>query len=377
MTSASSGTPFVLDGSIGEGGGQVLRASVALAALLRKPLTVISIRAGRSKPGLAAQHLAGLRLVAALAGGALKGGSIGSTQIEFAPGAAVGAQGRYEADPGTAGSITLLLQIALPVVLYPSSRAAPVALTLRGGTDTSHSPPWDFVTEVLCPTLARFGVEVDLRAERKGYYPKGGGIVHVQARPMEGPLRAVQLTERGDITRVRCIAFIAGSVPPHVADRMISAAEALLRSKLGKRVEIAKEVRRETRDSAFGDGTGITLIAESSAGCLLGASALGERGVRAEEVGQTAAQQLTEDLATGACVDQHLQDQLLVYMALAEGRSVIRTPPLTLHATTCIQVCELLTQAKFEVKQDPGAPTTFLVSCDGIGYRGPPEHFDK
>eukprot|EP00741_Cyanophora_paradoxa_P007945 tig00000133_g7685.t1 len=170
MASASSSNPFVLDGSIGEGEVvQVLRASVALAALPRKPLTVISIRAGRPKPGLAAQHLAGLRLVAALAGGALKGGSIGSTQIEFAPGAAVGAQGRYEADPRTAGSVTLLLQarplpapplpaplapygaprllrrprpqIALPVVLYPSSRAAPVALTLRGGTDTSHSPP--------------------------------------------------------------------------------------------------------------------------------------------------------------------------------------------------------------------------------------------
>mmetsp|Transcript_43157 Transcript_43157/g.70068 ORF Transcript_43157/g.70068 Transcript_43157/m.70068 type:complete len:376 (+) Transcript_43157:92-1219(+) len=357
------GDVTVLDGSIKEGGGQVLRNSMCYAGLLKFPLMVINIRAGRPKPGLAAQHLTGIQLVRDLCSGNLQGGLIGSTQIVFRPGKTIGDQSNYRADPQTAGSISLLSQIALPILFFSPG---PLTVELRGGTHVSTSPPLDFVAEVLRPTLERFGAHFDIETERKGFYPKGGGIVHLSTTPVH-QLRPIDLTDRGKVVSIRCIAFVSG-IPDHVAGRMASAAQTALKARLGKKVPIEQDIRIDPSTNRVGQGTAIICVAETSTGCLLAGSGLGERGVTAEKVGEGAANMLLANLDHGECVDEHLQDQVIIYMALANGRSRIRTGPLTLHTETSIAVAEALTQAKFQVSPVPGSEGAFLIECDGIGY---------
>ena len=337
-----------------------------------------SIRAGRDKPGLRPQHLTGLQLVAKLCGGSLVGGAVGSSDVTLTPGAAVQA-GEHTADTGTAGSCVLLAQSALPCLLL----AAPGGggertsrLRLLGGTDAAMAPPVDFMRLVLLPTLrAQFRAsEAELRADvpRRGFYPRGGGEVVLTARAMQPgtPLPPLRLEHRGAVVAIRGVAFTAGAVPQHVAERMASAARAALHAAGFAAPAAVIKTRRETPESARGDGAGITLVAETETGCLLGASALGERGVPAETVGTRCGAALAAALASGACVDEYAADQLIIFMALAEGESAVLAPaPLSLHTRTAIAVAQQLTSARFEVQEGPPGATTCLVRSVGAGIR--------
>ena len=326
-------------------------------------LRVHSIRAGRDKPGLRPQHLTGLPLIATLSGGALQGGAVGSSDITLAPGRLVA--GTHTADTGTAGSVALLAQSALPCLLFaapdPRTGSRSSALTLLGGTDAAMAPPVDFVRLVLLPTLrAKLALpELDLELTRRGFYPKGGGAVTLRAAalPPGATLPPLLLDQRGAICAVRGVAFAAGTVPMHVAERIAAAARGALVAAGTPVRMIDISVVHEPPARARGDGAGITLVAETDAGCRLGASVLGERGVASEEVGARAGAALAAALTTGACVDEHLADQVIVFMALASGESRVLAPaPLSLHARTAIAVAEQLTSARFEVLP-PGADT--------------------
>jgi len=367
-----------------EGGGQILRNSFAYSAILGFPLTVTSIRAHRQpRPGLQRQHLLGIKTAAAMCRGALAGAELGSSRASLAPGGPLRA-GSYLADTATAGSCMLLAQCALPCALFASGApgAGPggrVVLDLRGGTDASMAPPVGYMRDVLFPTLRRcLGVDVVFQRVYRGFYPRGGGQVVVSVAPLGAgaKLPAFELVDRGDAGRATVAAFAAGRAPAAAAARMARAAAAALgeeSARLGAGAPAVAEAGVEEigADGAFGSGTGVLVTAETSTGCLLAAARPGEVG-KEEEVGAAAGAELARTLASGACVDEWLQDQLVLFMALADGTSRVRTCDLTLHTRTAMAVAERLTGATFTVRcvreGVGGGSGLWEIACVGIGH---------
>ena len=355
--------PTIVDGSLLEGGGQVLRNAVSYGAVLSKSVEVRNIRSNRSKPGMRAQHLTGIRLAAKICGGRLTGDEIGSRTVRYDPpsvGRPGGAEETIVGDTGTAGSICLLLQTALPCALLDarllSSRE--IHLELRGGTNAAMAPQIDYLAEVFLPVaVPLFDLpNIKLTVIRRGYYPRGGGIVRVAISPFEPGrrLRPISLTKRGRVVDVRIRSFHAGNVPRYVAQKMADAAIRRMRNESSKGL-IPKELRPRvevvTEASAVASGSGILIVARTNTGNFLAGSALGGPIAKADNTGMEAAEELLRTLEDGGCVDEWLQDQLVLFMALAEGTSEILTGGLTLHTRTAIAVAEQLTGAKFEVER--------------------------
>ena len=323
-----------IDGSFGEGGGQILRTALALSAATGRPVRVFNIRARRPRPGLQRQHLVSVRAVAELAPGKLEGDRLGSTEIVFYPGPIRG--GRFRFDIGTAGSITLVLQAVLPVAVYAPS---PVQLWIRGGTDVPWSPPVDYLRFVLRRLLERMGYSLDIVLRRRGHYPRGGGVVEVRVGSPPGRLAAADFSTRGSLRLVEGLSH-AVRLPRHVAERQAAAAKRLL-EKLGVPVNIELEWYEPGRDPHLGPGSGIVVwaIAEKS---VLGGDSLGARGKPAERVGEEAARKLLEDLETGMGLDRHASDMVITYAALACGASTLGGSRLTMHAWTNMYVVKKL-----------------------------------
>ncbi|XP_064385885.1 RNA 3'-terminal phosphate cyclase-like isoform X2 [Halichondria panicea] len=363
VTVGGAEAPLIIDGSVMEGGGQILRISMALNCLLNRSITVTNIRAGRDKPGLRPQHLTGIELLAQMCGGRLKGEGIGSSEVTLCPQAIRG--GHFTADTRTAGSVCLLLQAALPCLLFAPKSSK---VTLKGGTNADMAPPIDYAIKVFQPIAARFGVQFDCRVVRRGFYPKGCGEVEIATPTGPVPhLTAVTMTDPGTLVGITIHAFVAGAVPINACHKMVMGARKALERQLpGVGLEV-KEVQ-ETRDSAFGNSSGIIIVAETSTGCLLAGSANGRKSDPADKTGRAAADELVRGVRSGGCVDEHLQDQLIILMALARGRSTIRTGPLTLHTQTAIHIAQLLTKAKFWTERVSGEKReVHLIHCDGIG----------
>eukprot|EP00112_Aurelia_sp_Birch-Aquarium-sp1_P011250 Seg2366.4 transcript_id=Seg2366.4/GoldUCD/mRNA.D3Y31 product="RNA 3'-terminal phosphate cyclase" protein_id=Seg2366.4/GoldUCD/D3Y31 len=355
----------IIDGEIMEGGGQILRNCIALSCLLKEPIIVKNIRGKRSKPGLRPQHLTGIDLVCETCNGTLSGAVPGSTTITFHPGELKG--GRYIADTQTAGSVCLLIQVALPCLMFAPERSL---LSLKGGTNAEMAPPIDFFEEVFIPIANRFGMKLNCNIIRRGFYPKGGGEVKIEVEPIK-ELTPVQMTDFGKVIRVRGKAYVAGVLPIKVANTMARTATKMLNDALPE-VPIDIEACQIPRNQAVGTGCGILIVGETSTGCLLSGSGLGKKGLPAEQVGTGAAEMLLRSISNEACVDEYLQDQMILLMALASGKSAIQCGPITLHTETAIHIAETLAAATFTTRQlkargkDQG---TFLIECNGIGFK--------
>ena len=348
-----------VDGSYGEGGGQILRTAIALSAATGVPVRVYNIRAKRKNPGLRPQHLTAIRALATITGARVRGAEVGSKEVYFEPGPVRG--GDYFFDVGTAGSISLVLQALLPALAYAD---APVRLEIRGGTDVKMAPLIDYVRHVLLPHLSRFGYRVLLNVKRRGHYPRGGGIVEAVIPDPPGRLAPVRLVDRGKLLRVEGISH-AVRLPRHVAERQAKSAAALLRERLGVEPRIRVEVPPPDRDPHLGPGSGIVVWAlyENS---ILGADALGEKGKPAEKVGREAAVKLIEDVETGAAVDRYASDMLPVYMALAGGVSVYTGARLTSHASTVFWLLKLFLD-QIEVRVEGSSDKPFKAIIRGVG----------
>ncbi|XP_077390292.1 RNA 3'-terminal phosphate cyclase isoform X3 [Festucalex cinctus] len=364
MDANSKSPPVVeLDGSVMEGGGQILRVAAALSCISGSPVAVDKVRAGRSTPGLRPQHLSGLQLVCDMCDGVLQGGAIGSTQVSLTPGRIAG--GNYVADTRTAGSVCLLLQVALPCALYAD---ADTNLSLRGGTNAEMAPQIDYALKVFKPVVEKFGVHFDCDIKMRGFYPKGGGEVHVRVRALQ-ELRPLTLLERGNIIKIHGRAYVAGVLPFKMAEETAAAAVRAIRRQI-KDLRVNIEAVKEQK--ACGNGNGIIIIGESSTGCLFAGSALGKKGVSAQQIGQEAGEMLLANVGHGGCVDEFLQDQLIVFMALAKGTSRIRTGAVTLHARTAIHVAQRMTRAKFTITKCQDEPNvTYIIECQGAGLPNP------
>jgi len=348
-----------IDGSMGEGGGQILRTAVSLAAVLGVPIRVYNIRAKRRNPGLRPQHLNAIAAIADMSGGRLVGASVGSTSIEFHPGEIRG--GRFLVNIGTAGSVTLVLQALVPVMAFSPS---PVSVRVVGGTDVPMAPTIDYFREVFMPLLRLHGVEAEVRVARRGHYPRGGGIVEVSIRDPPRALKPVDLTDRGGLVEVRGRSH-AVRLPSHVASRQARSAREIVRRELGLEARIEEEWYEPGRDPHLGPGSGITLWAVFD-NSILGADSLGERGKPAERVGEEAARKLVEDVRTGASLDRHASDMIPLYAALAKGTSRITGSRLTLHALTVFKLLDIMVEG-LEYSIEGGENRAFKAVVKGVG----------
>jgi len=329
-----------VDGAHGEGGGQLLRMAVALSALTETPVRVVRIRAGRPTPGLAAQHVTAIDAVAKLCGGEVAGLAVGSSTIEFRPGVLV--PGRFSFDVGTAGSVTLILQALLPVA---AAAGGPVRVRLVGGTDVRWSPPIDYFGRVFLPLVRRLGAHVDVEVLRRGYYPRGGGIVEVAIEPTQSWSSFVR-GEGLEIQRVRGIAH-ASNLPEDVPKRMKHAA---LRRLHGV-PDVKVEDRTYRGEEAIGQGGALVLWAETTAS-LLGSDSLAERGKASERIGEEAAASLRAEMEASATLDVHAADQLLVYLARGDGPSRFRVQAVSGHLETMMWLIPQFLSCRFAVARD-------------------------
>lgn len=306
-----------IDGSMGEGGGQVLRTSLALAAVTGMPFRIHSIRARRSRPGLARQHLASVQAVAEVCGARVEGAALRSTTLTFRPGPI--SPGHFHFSTGGAGSATLVLQALLPALLQT---AGSWRVVVEGGTHTPSAPPFEFVAWTLLPLLRRMGAHVEVDLHRPGFYPQGGGRLEVRVEP--GALRPLALAERGRILARRGRAYVS-SLPVHIAERELATMAAHLS---------LDERALETVDVPDPVGPGNALVvAVQSAEVTEVFSGIGRRGVPAERVAEEVVDEVRQYEEAHVPVGPHLADQLLVPLALAGG-GTFRTMGLTTHART-------------------------------------------
>lgn len=317
-----------IDGSFGEGGGQIIRTSVALSAVTGEPVRITNIRANRPNPGLAAQHMNAVRAVGRLVDADTKNLRIASKTLEFIPKRVEG--GKLNINIGTAGSITLLLQSLMPAALFAD---LPVEIDITGGTDVAWSPPIDFLRYVLRPILGQMGYEANVELIRRGYYPKGGGKVKATLNPAK--LEGIEL-EKAANGGVKGISHCS-KLPPHVVRRQKDAATRILEEN-GYDAEIRIE-----RANYISTGNGITLYSGLKSG-----TSLGKKGKPAEEVGEEAASSLISELRSDSAVDKYVADQLIPYMGIA-GDSKIVTSQLSEHTKTNIWLTERFLDVEFEV----------------------------
>ena len=330
---------IVIDGSYGEGGGQILRTAIALSAITEKPVKIVKIRANRPNPGLRPQHLHGILALKELSGANVKGAQVGSTVLEFIPGKA---EPRHVRIPiKTAGSVTLVFQALLPAMAFTGG-----SFEITGGTDVPWSPPVDYLKNVTLYALGRMGIEAELEIRRRGHYPKGGGLVTGRVEPWEErkPLNAI---EWGKVERFAGVSH-ATNLPAHVAERQARAARERLEELYSVPVEIETEISR-----SLGPGSGIVVWAETDS-LRLGGDALGKRGKPAEVVGREAADELLDQLTGGKAVDRFLGDQLIPFLAFAGGE--IGVTEITSHLVTNVWVVEQFLGRVFEVEGEIGEP---------------------
>lgn len=318
-----------IDGSLGEGGGQILRTSLALSLITQTPFRIRNLRQARFKPGLRRQHLTALRAAARIGNAQVEGDAVGSREVAFTPGRMEG--GEYEFDIGTAGSTTLIFQTVLPALLH-----CPVAstLTLTGGTHNRGGPPWDFIETVFLTALRSMGARVSTNFERYGFAPAGGGRWQAEIQP--STLRPYNFTERGEPGE-RSVRAIVSNLPVSIAERELSVIRAALSWP-------DAAYRLETVESA---GPGNVVMISGSFGCASELStAFGQRGVRAERVAADALDCWHRYDQAGVPVGEHLADQLLLPMAIARGGRMLTAKP-TLHTATNAEVISKFLPIRF------------------------------
>ena len=356
-----------IDGSYLEGGGQIVRTALALSTLTGKSFSIKNIRKGRARSGLKKQHLTAVHVLKELCDAEVRYDTLGSEKLNYKPGKINFKN--LDIDIGTAGSITLLLQALLPVLLFSNKK---IRLEIKGGTDTEFSQPIDYFINVFLPHLKKYA-EINITLEKRGYYPKGQGKVNLTIKPkyfannfdnfeefhkfLIKENQKILLDEQGKILLIKGVSHASKNLmKANVAERQAKTAKFLL-----NKYECKKDIQIQYVDSES-IGSGVSLWAMFSKGLefsvdnpiVLGADSLGKKGKKSEQVGEEAALNLVKEMESKIPVDKYLSDQLLIYMALFGGN--IKTSEITNHCKTNQKIIEKFLNVEFKIKEN-------LISC--------------
>ncbi len=334
--------PLEIDGSMGEGGGQVLRSSLSLSILTRRSVHLYNIRAGREKPGLQPQHLKAVEAAAAICAGETRGAALHSQELFFTPGTV--RPGQYRFDIGTAGAAALVLH----TVYLPLARAGgPSTVTITGGTHVSHSPSYHYLEREWLSALRACGFWMRLEMPRAGFYPRGGGEIQAQIRPVS-EIQPLERVERGELRRIRGITAVA-NLSEEIARR--------------QKLQALRRLEPLCRDSkietlvlpSIGKGTMLLLQAEfeHATCCYFGLGAIGKR---AEQVADEAVEGIEAFLSGPGAVDEYLADQIILPLAFARGTSRYRTARVSRHLLTNAAVIQAFLPIRVEIEGKEGQP---------------------
>lgn len=342
-------TVIVLDGSVGEGGGQVLRTALGLSLVTGEPFRMHRIRHRRPNPGLRRQHLTAVQAACELGQATVEGASLGSQELIFRPNRL--RPGRFVFHVGSAGSVGLVLQAVLPALLVADG---PTTLELHGGTHNPMAPPFEFLQTVLFPLLGRMGVEVEAKLLAYGFYPVGGGRIEVQVKPGKS-LRPVVLEKRGPVQETGALVLLA-HVSPRIGEKECAV--------VTRRLQWPACLCQVQKVPSAGPGNAVLLTVRGE-GFAEVCSACGVRGVGPEAVAEEACAALERFLAAQVPVGEHLADQILVPLALAGG-GIFRTLPLTLHTRTVIEVMKAFLPVEIMVSALPGGTEEVEILTGGV-----------
>jgi RNA 3'-terminal phosphate cyclase (ATP) len=345
----------VIDGSAGEGGGQILRTSLTMSALLGKPIKIIKIRAGRRQPGLQAQHLTCVNALTKITDAEVDGASLGSQELIFTPRSLNFGDYKFDVSDvkSSAGSASLIFQaIFLPLAFTEGVSR----VTIYGGTNVSWSPPTQYLQMVYLPIAEKMGAKASIGLKNWGWYPKGGGQINIEIQPAK--LHAIDLSDRGIHKGTKVLTAVS-NLPISIAQRQRDRALDILKS---EGINAESEL---INAPSIGQGTSVFILTEFE-NCYAGFDSLGTKGKRAEQVAEEACEDCLKFLKSGMAVDTHLADQIVPLMALAEGRSCFTTSKISLHLLTNIQVAEQFLPVKFQVFGEENHPGK--VAVEGIGF---------
>lgn len=338
-----------IDGSFGEGGGQILRTSLGLSVATGQPIEIFNIRANRPTAGLKPQHVSAIEATAYLSEAKVDGLFIGSTRIVFQPRGFRNTKLQF--DIGTAGSITLLLQALIPAL---SKFQGTFEINVKGGTDVKWSPASDYMKYVVLPAYSLMGLELTVNIAKRGFFPVGGGEVScsVISRGSVKPIKLISHV-RGGVG----ISSICSNLPKSIADRQLKAAEDFLSQK-----GIQVKTRNSSLEPAISPGTAICIYHCMNNESYIGADSLGKRAKPSEKVGIEAASMFFEEYSSECALDSHLADMVVPLLALAEQESVFTTTKQTSHLVTNLQVAETITGCKYSMEPlENGAITVRMV----------------
>jgi RNA 3'-terminal phosphate cyclase (ATP) len=330
-----------IDGSTLSGSGTLIRYAVALATLKREPIHMINIRAKRPKPGLRPQHLVAVKACSVFSGGTVEGAVADSREIVYFPGKTLKG-GDFHLDIGTAGSATMLAFTLIAPALFADT---PSRFTIVGGLFQDFAPSFFHMQKVLVPLIKRMGADVNLIMEKPGYVPKGRGVMIAEVDPLKSSLKPLHMTHPGKVTEIGGVALASHLSDRRVGRRMADSCNRALRTRFENcHIEVMED------STAVQRGAALAVWARSEADCILGADQAGKPGRRSEAIADFVTRSLVEDLGSGACADRHAADQLILFAALADGKTEYTIPRVTEHVQANIWLVEKILGARAEVK---------------------------
>ncbi len=343
---------LIIDGKMGEGGGQILRTSLSCSILTQTPIKIINVRANRKQPGLKAQHLTAFESAAQICDAKVEGAKLGSMEITFSPQKVKA--GEYAFNVGTAGSVMLIYQTLLYPLLFASGKSK---IKLIGGTHVEWSPSYHYIEKVFLKCAKLFGFNSGLELERPGFYPKGGGKVSGLICPQREDFKPVDFSESGEIKELTLFIYTA-DLPENISDREVNSFMKNV-GYLPQKPRIVKEL-----GSANNPGNILLLVAEYEKG-FGGFQSIAQRGKRAETIGKEVANKfrLFNDLQ--ATVDEHLADQLIIPAVLAKGKTVYKTPKVSQHLLTNVNVIGKFFPAEISIEGELEKPGVITVKSKG------------
>jgi RNA 3'-terminal phosphate cyclase (ATP) len=339
-----------IDGSHGEGGGQILRTAISLSAISGKPIEVTNIRANRTNPGLRPQHLAGIKIIADLFHAKSENLKVGAEWIRFSPSDKFEG-GSIKFDIGTAGSIPLILMTVVPAVSLSNNS---LQIEVTGGTDVKASPTIDYIKHIVAKSYLSIGPKFSVDVLKRGYYPKGGGVVQCTVKPCKTP-STIELLATGYLEPK--IISVCSQLPVHVAKRQISSALIALEKK-----DIRCSNYTASIETSISPGSSILVYSAADFGLYVGGDSIGELGKRAESVGTEAAMRFLDSTLAQATVDPFLADMLVLPLALSKGRSRYRVARVTQHLLTNLHIVSEIVRCKYSIEQQEGS---YIVTIEG------------